>query len=211
MKRLTATTALLALAAAPACAAVTLQDIDVTGDSFATFEEVRNAMPRMELDDFHEVDLNGDNRLSAEEIREPKAQNLFAQHQVLSRKERVLSLLDADGDGFMSFEDMTRVYPSMTMVTFDQIDGNKDHRLSYAEFYTPKTQTAIAQCAKPSYMNLADMDQDGDKYLSMEELKVGYPGATPYDFDTIDLNKDNRVSAVELLAPTAECLIGKDK
>jgi hypothetical protein len=53
------------------------------------------------------------------------------------------------------------------------------------------------------------MDTDGDNFLSMEELKGGFPKATNADFRTIDLNKDNRVSSVELLAPTAECRVGK--
>lgn len=209
MRTLAATSAFLAFAAVPAFANVTIQDLDVTNDNFATFEEVRNAIPRMERNDFQVIDLNKDGRLSGDEVNDLKAQDMFAQHQVLSRKERVLTLLDDNEDGFMSFEDMQHVYPSLTMESFDQIDANKDQRLSYAEFYTPETQTALAQCSEPHFVNLADMDANGDKFLSMDELKIGYPGATPDDFGTIDLNKDNRVSAVELLAPTASCLTGK--
>ena len=206
MKRMLTTAAFAALASAPAFAAVTIQDLDVTGDSFATYEEVRNAIPQMDRVDFNAIDANGDNRLSAEEVGDAKAQMALSQHQMRGSKERPLTLLDPDSDGFMSYEDMVRVHPSLTRNTFQEIDSNGDNRLSYAEFYTNETQVAIAQCSESTFMDLADLDTNGDRFLSMEELKGGYPKVTNADFDTIDLNKDNRISSVELLAPTAECL-----
>ena len=68
----------------------------------------------------------------------------------------------------------------------------------------------LAQCSASTYLDLASMDKNNDNFLSMEELKGGYPKVTNANFDTIDLNKDNRISSVELLAPTAECLVGKN-
>ncbi len=206
MKRMLTTAAIAALAAGPALAMVTIQDLDVTGDNFATYEEVRNAIPEMDRVDFNAIDANGDRRLSAEEVQKPDAQTALSQHQMRASKDRPLMLLDPDGDGFMSYEDLTKVHPTLTKNTFGQIDANGDNRLSYAEFYTNKTQTALAQCAESTFLDLADLDGNGDNFLSMEELKMGYPKVTNADFDTIDLNKDNRISSIELLAPTAECL-----
>lgn len=206
MKKMLTTAAVAAIAATPVLANVTIQDLDVTGDSFASYEEVRNAIPRMDRVDFNAIDANGDRRLSADEVADAKAQTLLTQHQMRSNKDRPLSLLDPDGDGFMSYDDLTRMYPSLTMVSFQEIDGNKDNRLSYAEYYTNEAQTALAQCSQSTYVDLADLDTDGDRFLSIDELKGGYPNATNADFRTIDLNNDNRISSVELLAPTAECL-----
>ena len=206
MKKFLATAAVAAIAASPALAKVTIQDLDVTGDNFASYEEVRNAIPAMSMIDFKEIDANGDRRLSAEEVNQMKAQNVLTQFQMRGVKERPLVLLDADGDGFMSYEDVAKVHPSLTKATFQDIDSNGDNRLSYAEFYTNKTQTALAQCAESTFLDLADLDTNGDNFVSMDELKGGYPKVTNADFDTIDLNNDNRISSVELLAPTAECL-----
>lgn len=206
MKRMLTTAALAAVAATPALAVVTIQDLDVTGDSFATYEEVRNAIPQMDRVDFKAIDANGDRRLSASEVSAPEAQTALTQHQMRSAKERPLMLLDPDSDGFMSYDDLVRVHPSLTRNSFQEIDTNGDNRLSYAEFYTSETQTALAQCSESNFLDLADMDTNGDRFLSMGELKGGYPKVTNADFDTIDLNNDNRISAVELLAPTAECL-----
>jgi hypothetical protein len=210
MKRFLLGTTFACIAATAGHAAVTIQDLDVTGDNFVTFEEAKNAMPRMDMVDFKRIDTNSDNRLSAEEINDPAAQTRLAQHQVLSMKERPLILVDADGDGFMSYEDVARVYPAMTKVTFQSIDQNGDNRLSYSEYYSTETQTALAQCEDTHFLDLASMDSDGDNFLSMDELKGGYPKINASDFRTIDLNSDNRVSAMELLAPTAQCLEGKD-
>lgn len=206
MKRILTTSAIAAILATPALAVVTIQDLDVTGDSFVTYEEVRNAIPQMDRVDFNAIDTNGDQRLSAEEIGDAKAQTALTLHQMRSSKERPLMLLDPDSDGFMSYEDIARVHPSLTMNSFKEIDANGDNRLSYAEFYTNEAQTALAQCSESTFLDLADIDSDGDRFLSMEELKGAYPKATNADFRTIDLNKDNRISSVELLAPTAECL-----
>lgn len=206
MKRMLTTAALAAIVVTPALAKVTIEDLDVTGDNFATFEEVRNAIPEMDRTDFNAIDANGDRRLSADEIQQIDAQSALSQHQMRGSKERPLTLLDPDGDGFMSYDDLVRVHPTLTMNSFKDIDANGDNRLSYVEFYTNKTQTALAQCAESTFLDLADLDGNGDRFLSMDELKSGYPNVTNADFDTIDLNKDNRISSVELLAPTAECL-----
>ena len=120
--------------------------------------------------------------------------------------DRPLTLLDPDSDGFMSYNDIARVHPTMSQNSFKGIDANGDNRLSYAEYYTIEAQTALAQCQASSFLDLADLDTDGDNFVSMEELKGGYPKVTNTDFRTIDLNRDNRISSVELLAPTAECL-----
>ena len=210
MKTWMSATALLAITATPGLAAVTLADLDITGDNYATFEEVRNVIPQMDRTDFNAIDTNGDRRLSANEIRASKAQNAFSLHSMRGPKERPLTLLDQDGDGFMSYDDMKGVYPSLTAVNFDSIDTNGDNRISYVEYYTIEAQTVLAQCSSSTYLDLASMDTNNDNFLSMEELKGGYPKVTNANFDTIDLNKDNRISSVELLAPTAECLVGKN-
>lgn len=210
MFRLTTLSLSLTAIALPALANVTLQDFDVSGDSFATYEEVRNVIPEIDRVDFNAIDTNGDRRLSSVEINVSEAQTLLSQHAMRSIKDRPLMLVDQDGDGFMSYEDLARVHPGLTKASFESIDTNGDGRLTYGEYYTIEAQTALAQCAESSFVDLADMDSDGDRFLTMEELKGGYPAATQADFRTVDLNDDNRISAVELLSPTAECLIGKN-
>ena len=206
MKKLILTTAIIGFAGTAALAKVTIQDVDVTGDGFASFEEVRNAIPGMDEIDFKAVDLNGDLRLSATEINAIEAQSVFNQHEMRGMHDRPLALLDADGDGFMSYDDIARVHPTLTKSSFKVMDANGDQRISYAEFYTIEAQGILAQCQPSTFVDMDDLDKNGDNFVSMKELKGGYPNVTNADFRTIDLNDDNRISSVELLAPTAECL-----
>lgn len=209
MKRIILGTTAACFAATAGLAAVTIQDLDVTGDGFATFEEVVNAMPKMDMADFRLIDANNDMRLSAEEVNDASAQQRLAEHAILQHRDRGIRNLDPDGDGFIGWNDMARVYPTMTRVTFQGIDSNGDNRLSYAEFYSMDAQVAIAQCSASTFQDLASLDSNGDNFLSMDELKAGYPAVSVFDFQTIDLNRDNRISSVEYLAPTAQCLEGK--
>lgn len=210
MIRTSAATIALFVTALPALANATLQDFDISGDNFASYEEVRNVIPEIDRVDFRAMDTNGDRRLSSAEINAEEAQTRLSQHSMRALKDRPLALIDVDGDGFMSFEDVARVHPGLTTSAFSSIDSNGDNRLSVSEYYADETQTALAQCAESTFIDMADMDTNGDNFLSMEELKGGYPSATAADFRTVDLNSDNRISAVELLAPTAECLSGKN-
>ena len=209
MRYLLLNSAVLFAAATAAQAAMTLQDLDITGDGFATFAEVKNVMPRMDMVDFNAIDSNGDMRLSAEEVSNSDAQVRLSQHSALPADSQAIRTVDVDGDNFITWEEMSRAYPAMTQVNFQSADQNSDGRLSYVEYYDEKTQVAIAQCVPSTFLDLASMDGNGDKFLDMEELKVGYPKVTASDFNTIDLNSDNRISALELLAPTAQCLEGK--
>ena len=186
-----------------------MQDLDVSGDNFASFEEVKNAMPGMDMADFKAIDANNDMRLSANELDADGAQAKLATHAILSQRDRPIRNLDTDGDGFISWNDMARVYPSITLITFRAIDSNGDNRLSYSEYFDEDAQIAIAQCSASTFQDLASLDSNGDNFLSMDELKAGYPAVSAFDFQTIDLNRDNRISSVEYLAPTAQCLEGK--
>lgn len=195
------------LVASAATAAVSVSDIDANGDSFISFEEVKNAMPRMTMEAFEEIDANNDNRISANEIGTSEAQSVLSQHDLLGQKERPLSLLDMDGDGFMSLADMQNVHPDLTQVDFEQMDANKDQRLSYQEFYAEEAQVVLAQCGPSSFNDIASIDTNNDKFADFDEISAAYPKLAKYDFDEMDANGDNRVSSVEWLAPRAQCII----
>lgn len=199
----------LSISTGAALAAVSIGDLDVSGDHFATFEEVKNAMPEMDMRAFQDIDANNDNRISAEELTSSEAQAVLSQHKMLGQKDRPLVLLDADGDGFMSLADIQGVHPDFTAVGFEAIDTNGDRRLSYAEFYTPEAQIVFAQCGPSSFADIASIDMNNDKFADFDEIKAAYPKMEMNDFKEIDLNKDNRVSSVEWLSPDAQCIVGE--
>lgn len=208
LRKLTPALALL-LSTGAVFAAVSMGDVDVDGDNFASYAEIKNAMPGMDMRAFRDIDANNDNRLSSNELLASEAQAVLAQHQLLGAKERPLALLDADGDGFMSLADIRQVHPDFTVAGFEQIDTNNDQRLSYQEYYTTEAQTVFAQCGPSSFSDIASIDLNNDKFADFNEVLAAYPKIDKYDFDEMDLNGDNRVSSVEWLAPRAQCILGE--
>lgn len=207
MHRLMTTAIATILVAQTAMAAVTMSDVDVTNDHFATYEEMRNAIPGLDKRAFDKIDLNSDGRISAEEIGKLEAQSELAQHKMVGAKERPLMLLDQDGDGFMSLADIQRVHPDFTDVAFRGIDTNSDNRLSYQEFYTPEAQTAFALCGPTDFSDLASIDTNNDKFADFAEIQAAFPKVGETDFRDIDLNSDGRISAMEWLSPEAQCIV----
>ena len=197
----------LALSTGAAMAAVSMGDVDVSGDHFATYEEMKNAMPAMDMRAFKDIDANNDNRISAEELSKSSAQAVLSQHKLLDAKQRPLVLLDQDGDGFMSLADIRNVYSDFSQAGFDTVDTNNDGRLSYQEYYTIEAQAVFAQCGPTSFADIASVDSNNDKFADYSEVKAAYPGLKESDFHQMDLNKDNRVSSVEWLSPDAQCIL----
>ncbi|NNE86574.1 MAG: hypothetical protein HKN27_00735 [Silicimonas sp.] len=206
LRKLTPVLALL-VSTGSAFAAVSMGDVDIDGDSFASYAELKNAMPAMDMRAFRDIDANNDNRISSQELLDSKAQSVLAQHQMLGPKERPLAMLDADGDGFMSLADIQQVHPDFTVAGFEQIDTNNDQRLSYQEYYTTEAQTVFAQCGPSSFADIAAIDSNNDKFADFNEVLAAYPKMDKYDFDEMDANGDNRVSSVEWLAPRAQCIL----
>lgn len=196
------------VAASPALAQLTLGDVDITGDNFASFEEMKIVLPGLHMEAFQEMDANGDNRLSSSEMNELRAQEIMAQHPAVSAADRSTKVLDADSDGFISFEDVARVYPTFSKLSFEEVDSNGDNRLSYSEYYTPAMQSRIAACQGSKLMDLASFDTDGNRFIDISEFQAVMPGISGSDFRVMDTNDDNRVSANELMASDAQCVLG---
>ena len=57
--------------------------------------------------------------------------------------------------------------------------------------------------------DIATFDTNGDRFVSLAEINVLFPGLTAAEFREIDLNRDNRVSASELQSGTAHNVLGR--
>jgi hypothetical protein len=117
--------------------------------------------------------------------------------------------LDIDGDGFASVSEVRAVFPGFTSSDFRSLDTNDDRRLSSNELKTSGTAGIIKKYESSMSIvhGLSDVDQDGDRFASFEELGVVYEGLLDSEFRQIDVNRDNRVNASELYAPRAQALV----
>ncbi len=211
MKRLmTTTTALITLTAGAAVAATDIAAVDLDGNGFASIEEIRAIYPDLSVSFFRDMDTNGDNRVSPEEILTTEAQNILGRLEAapMERPGPVV-VLDADSDGFISIEDMRRGYPEFTELDFDTIDENDDNRVTYEEIYATEAQDVVARYQTGTVMDIAEIDADGDGFADFDEMATAFPGLDRESFDNIDLNCDNRISANELYEPDAQIIVSR--
>ena len=117
--------------------------------------------------------------------------------------------LDINGDGFATIAEVRQVLNGFTSSDFRKIDVNRDNRLSAAELNNPGTTELIGryQDSMTIVHGLSEVDQNGDRFVTLGELRSVYDGLLDSEFRQIDINRDNRVSASELYAPRAQALV----
>ena len=117
--------------------------------------------------------------------------------------------LDINGDRFVTIGEIRQVLSGFSSADFRDIDQNDDRRLSANELDTGEGRAIISRYEDGMMVvhGLSEVDQNGDRFVSKEELSAVYDGTTDSDFRRIDVNRDNRVSAPELYAPLAQALL----
>ncbi len=119
--------------------------IDGNGDGFASWTELAAAYPGFRATDFDDLDLNDDRRVSANELYESRAQQVLSRYQAGFMEVVTLSSVDVDGSNFVSFAELSGVYPGVSNVDFDTIDANGDNRISFNELYANKTLSVLGR------------------------------------------------------------------
>ena len=206
MKTLALAIATTALTATVASAATGIATFDANADRFASFDEVVAVNPTIDRNDFRGIDVNRDNRLSAAEVLAPGAQAVLKRGTTSTGGAATV-------DGFASFAELAAAYPGLSMVDFDQIDGNNDNRVSSVEILDADAQVRLGRYETGSQIlvSLSSVDVDGDGFATLSELQVAYPGLSSNDLIFFDTNDDNRISFTEFYALDAVEVLGKNK
>lgn len=121
-----------------------LQLIDMNGDGFSEYEEISAVFTDLDRDEFHQMDTNGDNRLSQVEIDDLEAQTILNRYRSLEDVATV-GMADVDGDNFLSSNELKTAYPGLTETEFDRIDTNDDNRVDYTELYENEAQEIVSR------------------------------------------------------------------
>ena len=137
--------------------------------------------------------------------------SLLLRGTLREKLEWIFNLYDINGDGFASISEVRQIFPGFSSNDFRDIDGNRDRRLSNAELNKSGTSAIIDryQSTMAVVHGLSDIDSNGDRFASHGELGAVYKGVTRNEFNLIDLNNDNRVSAQELYAPLAQAMLNR--
>ena len=169
---------------------------DQDADGAVTLEEFRRTpIPVGEHEAvFASIDANGDGKLTESEL---------ASHVPPSMDERPgqppFAYLDRDRDGVLTLAE----FKSMPIpdgehgMVFASMDRNRDGAISESELLGHKAPARVQSGGQPS---LADLDQDGDGILTLQEFKsLTIPeGKHEVVFAGIDANGDGRITSAEL-------------
>lgn len=112
-----------------------LAGIDTNGDGFASQAELAAAYPGFGANDFDDLDVNDDRRVSSVELYAPVAQDVVSRYDEGSSILVSLDTVDTDSSGFASFGELAAQYPNLSAVDFQRLDANDDNRISFSELY----------------------------------------------------------------------------
>ncbi len=202
-----ATTAL----AATAASAMSVSTFDQNGDRFVSYAEVTAVNPLVGRQEFRDLDVNRDNRLSSVELNAPGAEAIL--DRGMNASGTVRSVSDISGGSFVSEAQLTAAYPGLKSHEFDIIDTNNDGRVNSTEIYAADAQDILNQHEGGNgiLVSLDAVDTDGSGFASLAELQRVYPGTTANDLRVFDQNRDGRISFNEFYAPIAVETLGKNK
>jgi Ca2+-binding EF-hand superfamily protein len=210
--RFTFTLTAALLATATAASAMKATDLDIDGNGFATISELRQIFPNFSSNDFRDIDVNRDRRLSNAELNKSGTSAIIDRYQSTMAVVHGLSDIDGNGDRFASFSELGQVYEGVTRNEFNLIDLNNDNRVSAQELYAPLAQAMLNryEMSGRELITIMQVDVDDDAFASLAELQAFYPGLTRSEFEIIDINGDNRLGSTEYYTPEAQDVFDKN-
>lgn len=121
-----------------------ISEIDTDGSGQLSWSELAAAYPGFGATDFDDIDMNDDRRVSANELYSETGQSVTSRFE--GAMEAVsLSSVDADGSRFVSFDELNAAYPGLSTLDFQDIDTNRDNRISLNELYASETLTVLSR------------------------------------------------------------------
>lgn len=211
MHKILTVTAVL-LATATAASAMKATDLDIDGDGFASLTEVRQIFPGFSSNDFRGIDVNRDRRLSNKELNAAGTSAVIGRYESTMSIVHGLSDIDTNGDRFASREELNAVYKGLDDNEFRAIDVNRDNRVNSTELYRPMAQAFLTryEMGGRDVITIMQVDTDDDAFASFSELQSVYPKLSAADFNLIDNNGDNRVSANEYYSSENQAILDQN-
>lgn len=208
MRKILTVTAVL-MATATAASAMKATDLDINGDGFASITELRQIFPGFSSNDFREIDVNRDRRLSNTELTAAGTSGIIGRYESTMSVVHGLSEIDTDGDRFATREELNAVYKGLDDDDFREVDVNRDNRVNATELYRPLAQALLTryEMGGRDVVTIMQVDVDDDAFASFAELQSVYSKLSQQDFHLIDNNGDNRVSAIEYYSPENQAIL----
>ena len=211
MKRmLLAATSLIAMSTV-AFGAIDIKDLDMDGDSAASFEEVTAKAPTLTKLEFDEIDTNDNNAWDANEMT-GDAQALLVRYMESQSATQDAMSLDTDKDSMVSFGEVAAFAPSVTQAEFDEVDTNDNNQWDSNEF-TDIAQGFLrrdmASDASAGPFDITSLDTDGDGAASIDEVMAVNAKISKEEFTEVDANGSNMWDREEIMGSVAQGYLGR--
>ncbi len=180
---------------------------DANQDGKVSFEELRALRPRMTDQQFSNIDTDGDGFLTPADRPRPQRQR-DGQDQI--RRQRLMELLasDQDGDGAVTYDELTKAKPGFPERSFNRLDINRDGKLTQQDLQRPRSREGRPRhpadgnrdrAPRPEgrrilIERLMRADANGDGQVTLKEVQQAVPGFSEERFRRMDRNGDGALS-----------------
>ena len=193
-------------------AQTTFDGLDSDGDDKLSYSDLLPQWPDLTQAQFDSADIDGDDFLDITQVQALQdgiggsaAVEVAAQGTVAPAVDVPLfENLDSDGDGKLSFDDLTGLGVSQDQ--FDTADIDNNDFLDPTQYEALKTKLVIpatvgvevGSMSAPSTLPLfEDVDSDGDGQIAYGDLKIALPDVTQEQFDSADIDNDDFLDRVQ--------------
>lgn len=108
-----------------------------------------------------------------------------------------MDVVDTNGDGVAQYDEMTALFPKMSQVLFNTMDGNKDGVVGPKELMRPAAQQILEEFGRAPFKTAVSADLNGNGSISFDEMGTVIPGFQQSLYDSIDLNGDGKLDLLE--------------
>lgn len=174
--------------------------LDQNGDGFISRDEA--ATDKRLAKRFDDIDANKDGKLDKNEMQAHRQAQYQAMRERHAQMAARIKAADTDGDGALTKAEAQAAKLDGIVKHFDQMDANKDGKLTPDEMRASMMARHKAMRGKSAQFDakFKAADKDGDGALTKAEAEAGQLKGIVTHFDEIDANKDGKVTREELRA-----------